>query len=179
MNPLLQKHLLKSAEKYSPTKKQLAPLHIAIAGNIGAGKTTLATLLAKTWNGNRIMKMSMIIHYSTTFTMTCNALVIQPADLFLNSAFRTNYQNSPKRKKNSNSGQNNLWGCEYFLPNLHAMGLMTHGILTTIKVCLILMNNLFLRRFLPFILVVFQLFRIRLPAVAVIIMRIYSLYWLS
>ena len=28
----------KAADKYAPTKKQLSPLHIAIAGNIGAGK---------------------------------------------------------------------------------------------------------------------------------------------
>ena len=37
----------KTGEKYSPTKKQLSPLHIAIAGNIGAGKTTLTGLLSK------------------------------------------------------------------------------------------------------------------------------------
>src|SRR6188768_1506904 len=33
-------------EKYIPTRKQV-PLHIAIAGNIGAGKTTLTNLLSK------------------------------------------------------------------------------------------------------------------------------------
>ena len=42
------KVLVKSEkEKYIPTKKQVNPLHIAIAGNIGAGKTTLTNLLSK------------------------------------------------------------------------------------------------------------------------------------
>src|SRR3982750_2284929 len=33
--------------KLNGVKKQVTPLHIAVAGNIGAGKTTLTTLLAK------------------------------------------------------------------------------------------------------------------------------------
>ena len=32
-------------------------MHIAVAGNIGAGKTTLTRLLAKHLNGNHTLKM--------------------------------------------------------------------------------------------------------------------------
>jgi deoxyadenosine/deoxycytidine kinase len=37
-------------------------MHIAIAGNIGSGKTTLAGLLAKHYGWIPIMKMLMTIH---------------------------------------------------------------------------------------------------------------------
>src|SRR5260221_930676 len=41
MSRILQK------ENIASVRKQVVPLHIAVAGNIGAGKTTLTTLLAK------------------------------------------------------------------------------------------------------------------------------------
>jgi len=53
---------VKATEKYAPTKKQLAPLHIAIAGNIGAGKTTLTSLLSKNMKWEAHYKMWMTIH---------------------------------------------------------------------------------------------------------------------
>ena len=40
------------------TKK---PKHIAVAGNIGAGKTTLTELLASTTSGSRNLKMLITI----------------------------------------------------------------------------------------------------------------------
>ena len=45
---LLQKHHQKTTtHEKQPTKKQKNQMHIAIAGNIGSGKTTLTNLLVK------------------------------------------------------------------------------------------------------------------------------------
>jgi len=48
-------------------------MHIAIAGNIGSGKTTLAGLLAKHMDGSRIMKMLTTIPTWTIFMRICSA----------------------------------------------------------------------------------------------------------
>ena len=48
-------------------------MHIAIAGNIGSGKTTLTELLAKHYKGNRTLKTSRTILISTISTPPCSA----------------------------------------------------------------------------------------------------------
>ncbi|HRH67065.1 MAG TPA: deoxynucleoside kinase [Bacteroidia bacterium] len=115
---------VKSAEKYSPTKKQLAPLHIAIAGNIGAGKTTLATLLAKTLKWEPHYEDVDDNPYLNDFYDDMQRWSFNLQIYFLNSRFEqiTKIRQSGKTVIQDRTIYEDA---NIFAPNLHAMGLMT------------------------------------------------------
>jgi deoxyadenosine/deoxycytidine kinase len=46
--------------------------HIAVAGNIGSGRTILTACLQNNSNGNLILRMLTIIHTSLTFMRICH-----------------------------------------------------------------------------------------------------------
>jgi deoxyadenosine/deoxycytidine kinase len=73
-------------------------MHIAIAGNIGSGKTTLTRLLAKHFKWNPIMKMLSTI--PTWMILPSNGtLVFNLQIYFLNSRFRQVMQIRESGKK--------------------------------------------------------------------------------
>ena len=115
---------VKSTEKYSPTKKQLAPLHIAIAGNIGAGKTTLATLLAKNLKWEPHYEDVDDNPYLTDFNDDMQRWSFNLQIYFLNSRFEqiTKIRQSGKTVIQDRTIYEDA---NIFAPNLHAMGLMT------------------------------------------------------
>ena len=115
---------VKSTEKYSPTKKQLSPLHIAIAGNIGAGKTTLATLLAKNLKWEPHYEDVDDNPYLNDFYDDMQRWSFNLQIYFLNSRFEqiTKIRQSGKTVIQDRTIYEDA---NIFAPNLHAMGLMT------------------------------------------------------
>ncbi len=115
---------VKSVEKYAPTKKQLAPLHIAIAGNIGAGKTTLTTLLAKNMKWEPHFEDVDDNPYLNDFYEDMQRWSFNLQIFFLNSRFEqiTRIRQSGKTVIQDRTIYEDA---HIFAPNLHSMGLMT------------------------------------------------------
>jgi deoxyadenosine/deoxycytidine kinase len=115
---------VKSGEKYAPTKKQLAPLHIAIAGNIGAGKTTLTTLLAKNMKWEPHFEDVDDNPYLNDFYEDMQRWSFNLQIFFLNSRFEqiTRIRQSGKTVIQDRTIYEDA---HIFAPNLHSMGLMT------------------------------------------------------
>jgi len=114
----------KSAEKYAPTKKQLSPLHIAIAGNIGAGKTTLTSLLAKNLKWDPHYEDVDDNPYLNDFYEDMQRWSFNLQIFFLNSRFEqiTRIRQSGKTVIQDRTIYEDA---HIFAPNLHSMGLMT------------------------------------------------------
>jgi deoxyadenosine/deoxycytidine kinase len=114
----------KAPEKYSPTKKQLTPLHIAIAGNIGAGKTTLTGLLAKNMKWEAHYEDVDDNPYLNDFYNDMQRWSFNLQIYFLNSRFE---QITRIRKSGKTIIQDRTIyeDAHIFAPNLHSMGLMT------------------------------------------------------
>lgn len=114
----------KSVEKYAPTKKQLTPLHIAVAGNIGAGKTTLTTLLAKTLKWEPHFEDVDDNPYLNDFYDDMQRWSFNLQIYFLNSRFEqiTKIRQSGKTIIQDRTIYEDS---QIFAPNLHSMGLMT------------------------------------------------------
>ena len=114
----------KTGEKYSPTKKQLAPLHIAVAGNIGAGKTTLTSLLAKNMKWEAHYEDVDDNPYLNDFYDEMQRWSFNLQIYFLNSRFEqiTRIRQSGKTIIQDRTIYEDA---HIFAPNLHAMGLMT------------------------------------------------------
>ena len=114
----------KSTEKYAPTKKQLSPLHIAIAGNIGAGKTTLTTLLAKNLKWEPHFEDVDDNPYLNDFYEDMQRWSFNLQIFFLNSRFEqiTRIRQSGKTVIQDRTIYEDA---HIFAPNLHSMGLMT------------------------------------------------------
>ena len=100
-------------------------MHIAIAGNIGAGKTTLTKLLAKHYKFNKQLEDVVENPYLDDFYNQMERWSFNLQIYFLNSRFR---QVKEIHEKNKNVIQDRTIyeDANIFAPNLHAMGLMTN-----------------------------------------------------
>ena len=99
-------------------------MHIAIAGNIGSGKTTLTTLLAKHYNWQAHFEDADDNPYLNDFYEDMQRWSFNLQIYFLNSRFN---QVLEIRKSGKNVIQDRtIYEDAYiFAPNLHSMGLMT------------------------------------------------------
>ena len=100
-------------------------MHIAIAGNIGAGKTTLTKLLAKYYKFNKQLEDVVKNPYLDDFYNQMERWSFNLQIYFLNNRFR---QVKEIHEKNKNVIQDRTIyeDANIFAPNLHAMGLMTN-----------------------------------------------------
>ena len=100
-------------------------MHIAIAGNIGAGKTTLTKYLAKHYKFTKELEDVVKNPYLDDFYNQMERWSFNLQIYFLNSRFR---QVKEIHKKNKNVIQDRTIyeDANIFAPNLHAMGLMTN-----------------------------------------------------
>ena len=98
-------------------------MHIAIAGNIGAGKTTLTKLLAKHYKFNKQLEDVVKNPYLDDFYNQMERWSFNLQIYFLNSRFR---QVKEIHEKNKNVIQDRTIYEDAFIfaPNLNAMGLM-------------------------------------------------------
>ncbi|HRO40252.1 MAG TPA: deoxynucleoside kinase [Flavobacteriales bacterium] len=99
-------------------------MHIAIAGNIGSGKTTLTKLLAKHYNWDRLEEAVDNNPYLFDFYKDMQRWSFNLQIFFLNSRFE---QLLDIRRSGRNVVQDRTIYEDAFIfaPNLHAMGLMT------------------------------------------------------
>jgi len=100
-------------------------MHVAIAGNIGAGKTTLTRLLAKHYKWSSHYESVEENPYLDDFYAEMERWSFNLQVYFLNSRFR---QILNIRAKNKSIVQDRTIyeDAHIFAPNLHAMGLMTN-----------------------------------------------------
>ena len=100
-------------------------MHVAIAGNIGSGKTTLTRLLAKHYKWEAHFEDVVDNPYLDDFYNQMERWCFNLQIYFLNSRFR---QILEIREKGKNVIQDRtIYEDAYiFAPNLHAMGLMTN-----------------------------------------------------
>jgi len=100
-------------------------MHVAIAGNIGAGKTTLTKLLAKHYGWEAQLEDVVDNPYLDDFYNQMERWSFNLQVYFLNSRFR---QVSQIRESGKEIIQDRTIyeDAHIFAPNLHAMGLMTN-----------------------------------------------------
>ena len=100
-------------------------MHVAIAGNIGAGKTTLTKLLAKHFNWEAQLEDVVDNPYLDDFYNQMERWSFNLQVYFLNSRFR---QVSQIHESGRDIIQDRTIyeDAHIFAPNLHAMGLMTN-----------------------------------------------------
>ena len=106
-------------------RHKIGDMHIAIAGNIGAGKTTLTELLAKHYKCEPQYEDVVQNPYLDDFYAEMERWSFNLQVYFLNSRFRQilDIHNS----KNTVIQDRTIYeDAHIFAPNLHAMGLMTH-----------------------------------------------------
>jgi deoxyadenosine/deoxycytidine kinase len=100
-------------------------MHVAIAGNIGAGKTTLTRLLAKHYKWQAHFEDVEDNPYLDDFYNSIERLSFNLQIYFLNSRFRQILDIRERGKKVIQD--RTIYEDAYiFAPNLHAMGLMTN-----------------------------------------------------
>lgn len=100
-------------------------MHIAIAGNIGAGKTTLTGLLAKHYNWNTHFEDVDHNPYLLDFYDEMQRWSFNLQIYYLNSRF-TQTQEIRNSSKTVIQDRTIYEDANIFAPNLHAMGLMTN-----------------------------------------------------
>jgi len=100
-------------------------MHVAIAGNIGAGKTTLTKLLAKHYNWEAQYEDVLENPYLEDFYNKMERWSFNLQIYFLNSRFRQILQIRQSGKKIIQD-RTIYEDAHIFAPNLHAMGLMTN-----------------------------------------------------
>jgi deoxyadenosine/deoxycytidine kinase len=125
VKPKLVKTALKPGKEiYVPTKKKVTPLHVAIAGNIGAGKTTLTNLLAKNMKWEPHFETVDDNPYLNDFYDDMQRWSFNLQIYFLNSRFQQvmSIRQSPKTIVQDRTIYEDAY---IFAPNLHSMGLMT------------------------------------------------------
>ena len=100
-------------------------MHVAIAGNIGAGKTTLTKLLAKHYKWEAQLEDVVDNPYLDDFYNQMERWSFNLQVYFLNSRFRqiNQIQNSGRDIIQDRTIYEDAY---IFAPNLHAMGLMTN-----------------------------------------------------
>ena len=100
-------------------------MHIAIAGNIGAGKTTLTELLANHYKWEPQYEDVVQNPYLDDFYAEMERWSFNLQVYFLNSRFRQIID--IQQSRNSVIQDRTIYeDAHIFAPNLHAMGLMTH-----------------------------------------------------
>lgn len=116
-------------------------MHVAIAGNIGAGKTTLTKLLAKHYNWEPHFESVDKNPYLDDFYGEMERWSFNLQVFFLNSRFR---QVLELRKSGKKIIQDRTIyeDAHIFAPNLHAMGLMTNRDFSNYASLFELMENL-------------------------------------
>lgn len=100
-------------------------MHIAIAGNIGAGKTTLTKLLAKHYNWEPHFEEVLENPYLEDFYNQMERWSFNLQIYFLNNRFRQ-VMEIHKCDKNVIQDRTIYEDAYIFAPNLHAMGLLTN-----------------------------------------------------
>ncbi len=100
-------------------------MHIAVAGNIGAGKTTLTKLLAKHYNWEAQLEDVVDNPYLDDFYNQMERWSFNLQVYFLNSRFRQVLQ-IRESGKDIIQDRTIYEDAHIFAPNLHAMGLMTN-----------------------------------------------------
>jgi len=100
-------------------------MHVAIAGNIGAGKTTLTKLLAKHYRWEPHFEDVVDNPYLDDFYTQMERWSFNLQIYFLNSRFRQVLQIRESGKKIIQD-RTIYEDAHIFAPNLHAMGLMTN-----------------------------------------------------
>jgi len=100
-------------------------MHIAIAGNIGSGKTTLTRLLAKHYKWEAQLEDVVDNPYLDDFYNQMERWSFNLQVYFLNSRFRQVLQ-IRESGKNIIQDRTIYEDANIFAPNLHAMGLMTN-----------------------------------------------------
>ena len=98
-------------------------MHIAIAGNIGSGKTTLTGMLAKHFNWEATYENVENNPYLASFYEDMQRWSFNIQVYFLNHRFRQ-IMELRKRKKNVIQDRTIYEDAYIFAPNLHTMGLM-------------------------------------------------------
>ncbi len=116
-------------------------MHIAIAGNIGAGKTTLTRLLAKHYNWEPHYESVDENPYLDDFYRQMERWAFNLQVYFLNSRFRQVLE-FRKSGKNIIQDRTIYEDAHIFAPNLHAMGLMTNRDFTNYSSLFELMEEL-------------------------------------
>ena len=99
--------------------------HIAVAGNIGAGKTTLTSLLAKHYNWDTHFEDVEQNPYLNDFYDDMQRWAFNLQVYYLNSRF-TQVQEIKESEKDVIQDRTIYEDAYIFAPNLHAMGLMTN-----------------------------------------------------
>lgn len=100
-------------------------MHIAVAGNIGAGKTTLTQLLAKHYNWEAHFEDVVDNPYLDDFYNQMERWSFNLQIYFLNSRYRQILR-IRESGKNVIQDRTIYEDAHIFAPNLHAMGLMTN-----------------------------------------------------
>jgi len=116
-------------------------MHVAIAGNIGAGKTTLTKLLAKHYHWEPQFEDVVDNPYLDDFYNQMERWSFNLQIYFLNSRFRQILQIRETGKKTIQD-RTIYEDAHIFAPNLHAMGLMTNRDFTNYKTLFELMESL-------------------------------------
>lgn len=116
-------------------------MHIAIAGNIGAGKTTLTKLLSKHYRFEAHFEDVVENPYLDDFYGEMERWSFNLQVYFLNSRFRQILE-IHSSKKHVIQDRTIYEDAHIFAPNLHAMGLMTHRDFQNYKSLFDLMESL-------------------------------------
>ncbi len=116
-------------------------MHIAIAGNIGAGKTTLTKMLAKHFKWEPHFEDVDDNPYLDDFYHSMERWSFNLQIYFLNSRFRQILE-IRKTGKKTIQDRTIYEDAFIFAPNLHAMGLMTNRDYTNYKLLFDLMEDL-------------------------------------
>ena len=116
-------------------------MHVAIAGNIGAGKTTLTKLLAKHYKWTAHFESVEENPYLDDFYAEMERWSFNLQIFFLNSRFRQILE-IHESGKNIIQDRTIYEDAHIFAPNLHAMGLMTNRDFSNYSSLFELMENL-------------------------------------
>src|ERR1017187_190243 len=110
--------------KLNGIKKIVTPLHIAVAGNIGAGKTTLTSLLAKNMKWEPHFEKVDDNPYLNDFYEDMQRWSFNLQIYFLKSRFE--HINVIRKSHKTVIQDRTIYEDAFiFAPNLHSMGLMT------------------------------------------------------
>ena len=116
--------LMKGGKTFDNKDLLTLNMHIAVAGNIGSGKTTLTSLLAKNMKWEAHYEAVDNNPYLTDFYEDMQRWSFNLQVFFLNSRFRQ-VVNFSKITKTVIQDRTIYEDAYIFAPNLHAMGLMT------------------------------------------------------